>query len=284
LRRFCRGWRREQRDGPVSGWAFRAAASGDDLPGDCGYVGRLLGRLPRNTELTIDYTGVGRPVFDLFRYSGVSPVGLLITSGVTEATIDGIAHVPKLVLISQLQTLLHEGRLKIQKDLPEAKILVGELMDFRVQYTAGGHLTFNAREGRHDDLVLALAIACYVAAGGGLRYRGLMEFYEGQLGGGVLPPKHFVGVDLGQSRDPTAVAVVRRVARPSTAEVRAPGFVPEVTGGDPRLQAAHVYATPYAAFQTSRGQKYAADESGLIEVDDPDDRCDLVRAGCSASR
>ena len=53
---------------------------------------------------------------------------------------------------------------------------MAELLDYRIQYTAAGHLTFNAREGRHDDLVLALAIACYRAAGDGVRYSGLLDY------------------------------------------------------------------------------------------------------------
>jgi hypothetical protein len=68
-----------------------------------------------------------------------------------------------MTLVSALQALLHEGRLHIQKELPEAAELVRELQDFRVKYTEGGHLTFSAREGRHDDLVLALAIAVWRA-------------------------------------------------------------------------------------------------------------------------
>jgi hypothetical protein len=64
-------------------------------------------------------------------------------------------------LVSGVQALLHEGRLHIQKDLPEAANLVRELQDFRVGFTAAGHMTFNAREGKHDDLVLALALAVW---------------------------------------------------------------------------------------------------------------------------
>lgn len=163
----------------------------------------------------IDYTGVGRPVFDMFRHLSVYPIGVLITNGATETRVDGVAHVPKIVLVGRLQALLHEGRLRIQKDLPEAKVLVRELADFRVHYTMAGNLTFAAREGRHDDLVLALAIACYRAAGDGVPHSGMLDFYARQLRewgpGGEEPPKYFVGVDLGQSRDPTAIAVVRRV-------------------------------------------------------------------------
>jgi len=109
---------------------------------------------------------------------------------------------------------LHEGRLKIQRELAEAATLVRELQDFRVDYTAAGHLTFNARSGRHDDLVLALAIAVWKAHDGGFPNAGMFRVAEeaaARLTGRVMGPRYIVGVDLGQSRDPTAIAVVRRV-------------------------------------------------------------------------
>jgi len=114
---------------------------GTPYPGIVAHVGRLLGKLP-NAELVIDYTGVGRPVFDLFTYAGISPVGVLITGGAVETHDGAIYGVPKLTLVSRLQALLHEGRLKIHKELSEAETLVGELQDFRVEFTAAGHLTF----------------------------------------------------------------------------------------------------------------------------------------------
>lgn len=144
---------------------------GTPYPGIVAHVGRLLGKLP-DPELVIDYTGVGRPVFDLFTYAGISPVGVLITGGAVETRDGVICSVPKLTLVSRLQALLHEGRLKIQKELSEAETLVRELQDFRVEFTAAGHLTFNARAGKHDDLVLALAIAIWRAYGGGMAERG----------------------------------------------------------------------------------------------------------------
>jgi len=265
---------------------------GTTYPAIVQHVGRLLARLPEGTELCIDYTGVGRPVFDLFRYSCTSPIGVLITSGVSEAIVDGIAHVPKLVLISRLQVLLHEGRLKIQRDLPEAKNLVSELMDFRVQYTAAGHLTFNAREGRHDDLVLALAIACYRAAGGGLRYEGLLYYLATLASHGACERRYFVGVDLGQSRDPTAVAVVRRVEDPGAA-VGDLGLAPDAAG-EAALQAeipalgaqgaGILYAAPYASFQAASGKQYWANEVGEITCGDREDARDLIKAGCRERR
>jgi hypothetical protein len=190
-------------------------------------VRRLLAGLPQGTEVIADFTGVGIAVDEIFHHAGVYPTRLMITSGMTATTTDqGVLHVPKAELISRLQALLHEGRLKIQKDLPEAEVLVRELMDFRIQYTPSGNLTFNARDGKHDDLVLALAIACYRAAGDGQRYEGLLEWYRRQAPLRVAAPRYFVGVDLGQMRDPSAIAVVRRVDYPTRAEARDPEFLP----------------------------------------------------------
>jgi hypothetical protein len=76
--------------------------------------------------------------------------------------------VPKLTLISRIQSLLHEGNLKILRTLPEAETLVRELQDYRTEYSPTGHLAFNARVGRHDDLLLALAVAVWRAARPGL--------------------------------------------------------------------------------------------------------------------
>jgi hypothetical protein len=187
---------------------------GTPYPGIVAHVGRLLTKLPDHSELVIDFTGVGRPVFDMFVYSGISPTGVLITGGTAETRDGATCSVPKLTLVSRLQALLHEGRLKIHKELSEAETLVRELQDFRVDYTPAGHLSFNARAGKHDDLVLALAIAIWRAYGGGMAGAGFFELARQRAAaarGMAIGPRYFVGVDLGQSRDPTAIAVVRRV-------------------------------------------------------------------------
>jgi hypothetical protein len=110
--------------------------------------------------------------------------------------------VSKLTLVSRLQALLHEGRLKIQRELAEAETLVRELQDFRVEFSPTGHLTFNARAGKHDDLVLALAIAVWRAYGGGMESYGIWEATRRRaMGSRASEPRYFVGVDLGQSRE-----------------------------------------------------------------------------------
>jgi hypothetical protein len=134
-------------------------------PAIVAHVGRLLERpiWKGKIDLAIDQTGVGRPVCDMFASAGLTFTNVMITGGASESSEGRSWHVPKMTLVSSLQALLHEGRLHIQKDLCEAAELVRELQDFRVRYTDSGHLTFNAREGKHDDLVLALAIAVWRA-------------------------------------------------------------------------------------------------------------------------
>jgi hypothetical protein len=196
---------------------------GTSYPGIVAHVGRLLEKLPAGTELAIVLTGVGRPVFDMFVYSGISPLGVMITAGNSETCGWPVCSVSKLTLVSRLQALLHEGRLKILRKLAEAETLVRELQDFRVEFSPTGHLTFNARTGKHDDLVLALAIAVWRAYGGGMSSYGIWEATRRQaMGSRASEPRYFVGVDLGQSRDPTAIAVVRLVEPVPPDEKRRP--------------------------------------------------------------
>jgi hypothetical protein len=54
----------------------------------------------------------------------------------------------------------------------------------RATVTDAGRWTFGARSGKHDDLVLALAVALFRSHGDGMQSWGLFEFYREQFGGG----------------------------------------------------------------------------------------------------
>jgi hypothetical protein len=113
--------------------------------------------------LAVDYTGVGRPVLDLLRRARIpaSLRAVTITGG-NKATLDGGWHVPKRELVGTLQVLLQSRRLKVAPSLPAAQTLVQELTTFQVKITPAANETFGAwREGAHDDLVLAVAIAAW---------------------------------------------------------------------------------------------------------------------------
>src|ERR1700751_1358908 len=95
---------------------------GTPYPGIVARVGRLLEQLPARTQLEIDITSVGKPVFEMFTHAGISPLGVLITAGTTALREGAICSVPKLTLVSRLQALLHEGRLKFEPDAWQASL------------------------------------------------------------------------------------------------------------------------------------------------------------------
>jgi hypothetical protein len=76
--------------------------------------------------------------------------------------------VPKQTLISLVQALLHDGRLKIRKCLSDAAALQSEMLDFRAEVSATGHWSYNAKSGSHDDMILALSLALWRLNGTGL--------------------------------------------------------------------------------------------------------------------
>jgi hypothetical protein len=65
------------------------------------------------------------------------------------------------MLVPRLRALFHSGGLKIARSSPEATVLAAELQDFRASTSEAGFASFGARVAKHDDLVLALAIACW---------------------------------------------------------------------------------------------------------------------------
>jgi len=122
--------------------------------------------LARRCQLMADATGVGRPVVDMLRKSGIgcTLMPVVITGGYTENLSQGYYHVPKRDLIVGLQTTLQRGGLEIAAALPLASALTQELADMQVKITSPGKEQFGAwREGQHDDLVLAVALACWGA-------------------------------------------------------------------------------------------------------------------------
>ena len=131
-------------------------------------VGRLLHRPPLadNCELVIDETGVGRAVADIFDNAGLRPLRVTITAGSEQTQHSGRAwHVPKQVLISTLDARLHTGELKFAAELGEASTMQDELKDFRRKVSAAGRYSYEARVGKHDDLVLAVAIGLWSLVG-----------------------------------------------------------------------------------------------------------------------
>jgi hypothetical protein len=118
-------------------------------------------------RLVIDATGVGRPVLDLFRASGLDPTAVTIT-GADRATGNfRSARVPKRDLVNVVLLALQANTLHIPAELPHAATLGHELAEVRRKISANGHDSYGVwREGEHDDLVLALALALWLAERG----------------------------------------------------------------------------------------------------------------------
>lgn len=117
-------------------------------------------------ELVVDKTGVGAGVADLFARSGRRLTAVTITGGDRVSNpAPGVYGVPKKDLVGTLQIMLEAGRLKIASSLEHAGTLREELLNFRVKVNvATGHDSYEAhREGDHDDLVLAAAMAAWKA-------------------------------------------------------------------------------------------------------------------------
>jgi hypothetical protein len=117
----------------------------------------------RQAPLVVDQTGVGRAVVDMLRQTASGVIAVTITGGHTvNHAEDGSYHVPKKELITALQVVMQGRRLQIARSLPDAAALVRELQQFQVKITAAAHETFGVwRDGQHDDLVLAVVLACW---------------------------------------------------------------------------------------------------------------------------
>jgi hypothetical protein len=133
---------------------------------------RTLMRRPElagHCSLVVDGTGVGRPVVDYLRGSGIACTPATIT-GAQQAlapdyervTSDGWWSVPKRDLVSALAVALETDRLRIAAELAYAPALRAELGNFKAKITLAGNDTYEAwRESDHDDLVLATALAVW---------------------------------------------------------------------------------------------------------------------------
>jgi hypothetical protein len=132
-------------------------------------VAGLLGRLPGRAALVVDQTGVGRAVVDVLRKARL-PVSQLAAVTITAGhgppnrpEGGGGWNVAKRHLASTLLAVTGTRRLRGAPALPLAATLTRELEAFSLKVSPDtGNETFESwRERDHDDLVLALALACW---------------------------------------------------------------------------------------------------------------------------
>jgi hypothetical protein len=128
-------------------------------------ISRLLMQpsLRGRVSLTYDASGVGRAVGDLFyaaRQHGELeqfPLGVVITAGGESRP----GYESKRDLISRLVVAFESGRVKIADSLSLAPVLKRELLEFKRKINANAHTSFESPDGRHDDLLLSVALALH---------------------------------------------------------------------------------------------------------------------------
>jgi hypothetical protein len=114
-------------------------------------------------QLVVDATGVGAAVVDMLYAAGLYFTPVIITGGDVVHREGSAYRVPKRDLVAAVQTLLQTQRLRFAAGMPLVDTLSRELINFRYKITDAGNDTYGGREGEHDDLVLAVALACWAA-------------------------------------------------------------------------------------------------------------------------
>jgi hypothetical protein len=123
------------------------------------------------SELFVDKTGVGAGVTDLLKAKGILFTAITIHGGEKVHRENGAYNVPKKDLVAALEVPFDTGTLKVAEGLSLWPTLKEELLNFRrKQNQKTAHVSYEHwREGDHDDLVLACAMACW----GAMSRRGL---------------------------------------------------------------------------------------------------------------
>jgi hypothetical protein len=153
----------ERRKGRLMVRHLERVALGTPYPRVVGRVRRLMRSeaLRGRCAVVVDATGVGAAVVDWLRASrpGCEVTAVTITGGKRESWKAPVWNVPKRVLIGGLCASLERGELRIARRMREAGALMRELGDVRMR---AGRIGADGY-GEHDDLAIALALACWRA-------------------------------------------------------------------------------------------------------------------------
>ena len=124
--------------------------------------------------LVVDMGGPGRPVVDLLRQQAeirrvntrIRPVSIVASNASMRMHKEARGSywtVPKVDLVTAAAVLMQGGNLVTpNKADPMIKLLIKEMRSFRMRQSPSGRTNqFEARQGEHDDVVLAFSLACW---------------------------------------------------------------------------------------------------------------------------
>jgi hypothetical protein len=124
--------------------------------------------VPPTISLIVDQTGVGPFGLDPLREAGFRPIGIQLHGGydVSHPQSD-LYRVPKRDVINAVVSVYGGDRLSIDGRLALTRTLTAEVQNIKPKISLAGHDSYAAgpgqewREGSHDDLVLAAALALW---------------------------------------------------------------------------------------------------------------------------
>lgn len=117
-------------------------------------VVKIVNKFPPK-KITVEKNSIGNVFYDLLRKRLRYPITLFNTTNDTKNKI-----------INTLQVGIQNKDISLLPD----PTLKKELVAFQIESTRSGKITFNARSGEHDDLIMATAIAYYSVKGGSGKY------------------------------------------------------------------------------------------------------------------
>lgn len=139
---------------------------GTSYPVIISQIAAIVGALPKFTQpnlLVLDGTGLGAPVVQSARQQGLKCISIAITAGQTASLHGKNWTVPKALLVGDLRLAMHQKTLHVAQGFAERETLATELAAFTARLSASGRASFEAAGSEHDDTVLSLAMAIFVA-------------------------------------------------------------------------------------------------------------------------
>jgi hypothetical protein len=165
-------------------------------------------------RLVLDATGVGVAVTEMFTralvdFPDVECHTISITAGEGFSAVSTLARsnmvargqwrVSKIQLIAAIREVLESRRFKVSidpatgKPIEFAEVLVRELTNFREKITESANLTYEARQGQHDDLVLATCLPIWL---GGQRFCAMNTVAPSDQVAGWMRPRESTALDV----------------------------------------------------------------------------------------
>lgn len=140
---------------------------GVSYPSICSHLATLMVATPFSgrCKLTIDGSGLGRPVSDILTEQNVPHEAITMTAGQNWSRKGRYVSVGKTRLVEGLSVLFASGELTFATGLPLRGEIESDLSSFVLTETAAGNqiITQSRQSGSHGDLAIALACAAFSA-------------------------------------------------------------------------------------------------------------------------